>query len=365
MERQHASKNNINTALAALTVQLQQLTQLVANPFLPAVPNTPPPPIPSPPVSLSSAPTVRRTHPKLSCPPDFNGERYNGRTFFNSCSLYIRLAPEQFQDKQERILWALTFFKGGRAAKWSENIFRQEADTGIFPIQTWGEFERQFRLHFFPVNAEADAINTLEGTSYHQGNPTVDDYLDSFKALVSDAGYIDPWTLVVKFRRGLQLGIQNQITIMPYGRLADTDSDAWYTAARRIDQACLANEAFQSVSRSTPSVLLKTVSAQPPPLSVVRLPPALPLPVAPKPPPPTPSMGVPMDVDATRKTRSLPPRGCYRCRDMNHVVRDCPHRMDVRQLTTEQWEELIKDLLALKDAVPVEESGPPEGEDFA
>ena len=109
------------------------------------------------------------------------------------------------------------FFKGGRAAKWSENIFRQEADTGIFPIQTWGEFKQQFQLHFFPENAEADAINGLEGTSYYQGNWTVDDYLDSFQALVSNAGYMDPWTLVVKFRQGLRLGIQNQITTMPYG----------------------------------------------------------------------------------------------------------------------------------------------------
>jgi len=72
-----------------------------------------------------------------------------------------------------------------------------------------------------------------------------------------------------------------------------------------------------------------------------------------------------MDVDATRKTRSLPPRGCYRCRDVNHVVRDCPHHIDIRQLTTEQREELIEDLLALKDTVPVEESDPPEEEDFA
>jgi len=39
--------------------------------------------------------------------------------------------------------------------------------------------------------------------------------------------------------------------------------------------------------------------------------------------------------------------------------------MDVRQLITEQREELIKDLLALKDAVPMEESCPPEEEDFA
>jgi len=39
--------------------------------------------------------------------------------------------------------------------------------------------------------------------------------------------------------------------------------------------------------------------------------------------------------------------------------------MDVHQLTTEQWEELIEDLLALKDVVSMEESCLPEEEDFA
>jgi len=60
--------------------------------------------------------------PKLSCPLDFSGECHNGRAFLNSCSLYICLAPEQFHDEEERILWALTFFKSGRAAKWSKNV---------------------------------------------------------------------------------------------------------------------------------------------------------------------------------------------------------------------------------------------------
>ena len=108
------------------------------------------------------------------------------------------------------------FFKGGHAAKWSENVFRQKVDTGVFPIQTWRDFEQQFWLHFFPVNVEANAINMMEGTSYYQGGQTVDNYLDNFQALVSDAGYTDPRTLVVKFRRGLRLGIQNQIATMPY-----------------------------------------------------------------------------------------------------------------------------------------------------
>jgi len=185
----------------------------------------------------------------------------------------------------------------------------------------------------------------------------VDDYLDNFQTLVSNTGYTDPRTLVVKFRRGLKLGIQNQIATMPYRQPADTDPDAWYRAAWRIDQARLANEAFQSVSRSTLSGPTKTISARPLPMSVMRLPPALPLPVTPKPAPPTLSMGVLMDIDVTRKARSLPLRGCYRCRDANHLV---------HQLTSKQREEPFEDLLALKDAVPIEESSPPEEEeDFA
>jgi len=142
----------------------------------------------------------------------------------------LRLAPEQFTYDKEKIFWTLAFFKDGHAAKWSENLFCQEADTGVFPIQSWVDFEQQFRSQFFPVNVEADAINTLEGSSYYQENRTVDDYLDSFLILASDAGYMDLWTLVVKFRRRLKLNIQSQITTMPFGRPADTDPEVWYAA---------------------------------------------------------------------------------------------------------------------------------------
>jgi len=44
-------------------------------------------------------------------------------------------------------------------------------------------------------------------------------------------------------------------------------------------------------------------------------------------------------------------------------VKNCPYRLDVQRLTTEQREELIKDLMALKDTVEEEEvcSAPEEG----
>ena len=119
------------------------------------------------------------------------------------------------------------------------------------------------------------------------------------------------------------------------------------------------------MSCSAPSALLKTASARPPPLSIVRLPSAPPLPVTPKPLLLTPSVGIPMDVDTSRRTKSLSLWGCYRCGDANHLVRDCLHHMDICQFTSEQREELIENLLALKDAVLVEETCPPEEEDFA
>jgi len=72
----------------------------------------------------------------------------------------------------------------------------------------------------------------------------VDDYLNSFLILALDAGYTDPRTLVVKFRHRLKLNVQSQIATMPFGRPADTDPEAWYAAAWRINQVWLANEVF-------------------------------------------------------------------------------------------------------------------------
>jgi len=203
-EHQNASEHVINNTLAGLTAQIQQLTQLMTT-SAPAPIVAPPPvttslPPVNPPSPVPSAPTKQQTRPKLPSPPDCSSEQTLGRAFLNSCTLYLRLALEQFSCDEEKIFWTLAFFKDGHVARWSKNLFCQEADTGVFPIQSWADFKQQFRSQFFLVNAEADAINVLEGSSYYQGNWTVDDYLDCFLTLVSDAGYTNPRTLVMKFR---------------------------------------------------------------------------------------------------------------------------------------------------------------------
>jgi len=72
-----------------------------------------------------------------------------------------------------------------------------------------------------------------------------------------------------------------------------------------------------------------------------------------------------MDVDPVQKMCSLPPCGCYQCEEANHLVKDCPHHLDVQRLTAEQREELIEDLMALKDVVEEEKVCSTLEEDFA
>jgi len=49
----------------------------------------------------------------------------------------MHLVPEQFDLDQEKIFWALTFFKSGHTAKWSRDLFYVEVNTNIFPILSW------------------------------------------------------------------------------------------------------------------------------------------------------------------------------------------------------------------------------------
>ena len=72
------------------------------------------------------------------------------------------------------------------------------------------------------------AINRLESTGYYQKSRSVDDYLDEFVELVAEAGYTDPKTTIVKFRKGLDPQIQNTIATMAYGCPSDTSPEDWY-----------------------------------------------------------------------------------------------------------------------------------------
>jgi hypothetical protein len=297
---------------------------------------TPPPrsPTPAPPT-----PNVRAPPPAL--PTEFDGDRSKGLAFLNSCQTYIRLCPGSFSDDQTKITWALSYMKSGRASKWAARIFKYEEEEGQPKFLDWSDFRSEFRKEFFPAHSDAAAINKLETTSYFQRTRSVDKYLDEFLDLIAEAGYTDPKTLVVKFRRGLNPQVQNAVATMSAGRPSDISPTAWYEAARNVDQNRASNEAFQSSFRSTAPTRPTTSGVlRPPTMAHIK---------------PSPGNPVPMDLDANRRRTLLPPT-CYRCKKPGHKSPECPLQFDVRTLTIEDLETLLADKYAKLDVVPLDES---------
>ena len=279
------------------------------------------PPTPSP---VTQPPTVtpdvsgqtnkKSRRPKPATPPEFDGDRKKGLTFLHSCQTYIRLCPEEFRDEQVKIVWAMSYMKAGRAAKWTARIFRWEElpeNSGCSKFLDWEDFRNEFKKEFTPANADSTAINRLETTAYYQKTRTLDDYIDEFQDLITESGYTDPKTIVVKFRRGLSPQIQNAVATMASGRPSDTDPVNWYKMARTVDQNRATNEAFQSSYRA-------------PTISVGRSAGILPVRSAPSVPNahlvPSPGNPVPMDIDLARR-RALPTASCYRCGNQDTSVK--------------------------------------------
>jgi hypothetical protein len=190
----------------------------------------PPPPV-SPPFVTT---TLQASHPsrvKLGVPSHFDGDRAQGCTFLTSCELYISLTQSDFVDDQVRIHWALSYFKGGRAASFAECILHQELRSGKMCFASWREFTEEFTSTFCPENEATTALMRLESDRYFQAKRNVEAYIDEFKDLVDLSGYTDPITIVLKIHQGLNPTTQDRITESGMDRLSDMDFDGWFKAA--------------------------------------------------------------------------------------------------------------------------------------
>ncbi|KAG6881532.1 hypothetical protein C0993_001046 [Termitomyces sp. T159_Od127] len=168
---------------------------------------------------------------------------------------------------------------------------------GVGSFTDWAAFEKDFQAEFFPIDpAKSAALALHNREQYRQRKQMLDEYIDSFQALIEQAAYPD----------GLQLCLTFQD-----GRPDDKQIASWYK-----------HPAFP---HSGPAPALATPAPRP----------LLP--------------GIPMDVDVAQQHHSAPLL-CRRCKKPGHFAWHCPLGLEVRYLSTTEQEELLLQLLAAKDA---------------
>jgi hypothetical protein len=193
--------------------------------------NIPPPLLVSPLLITTTLQVSQPSRVKPGIPSHFDGDRAQGRTFLTSCELYISLTALDFVNEQVRIHWALSYFKGGHVASFAKRILQQELWSGKMCFTSRSDFTKEFASTFCPENEATTVLMQLKSDWYYQGKRNVEAYIDEFKDLIDLSGYTNPITIMLKFRRGLNLTTQDRIAKSGMDRPSDIDFNGWFITA--------------------------------------------------------------------------------------------------------------------------------------
>jgi hypothetical protein len=243
------------------------------------------------------------------------------------------------------------------AALYANSILKNEASRHILSFLSWQDFEGGFTSKFCPKNEATAALTKLESTHYYQRRKAVDDYIDEFSELVEEAGYMDGLSIVMKFWRGRDRDIQDQIAELVQGRPEDNDPDRWYGAAHMFDANRTANQAFHGMQHTmvlSPNVrpMFPTPRATFPVQPMTSTPtlctsqyPGVPMCAS--------NVPTPLDIDATH-CRNAIPMLCRHCGEPGHFTRECPKAYDIHYMSSDEREDWIEHLLSGSDVAAAE-----------
>ena len=136
---------------------------------------------------------------KIASPTPFTGDPEKTRKFLQDVELYIHINSALY-DTDEKIIFALSFMKGGTAVGWSESYINAALTASNFGA--WDDFKKEIEKAFSPINSEGTARLKLKYLKQGEKQP-VDEYISQFRILVSKCGITDNKALVNYFMDGL------------------------------------------------------------------------------------------------------------------------------------------------------------------
>ena len=278
--------------------------------------------------------------------------------FEREVELYMASNPRQFQTDSERIIFVLSYLKGGHAEAWAQNYVQPLTHNGVITItSTFADFLVTLRNAFEDPNSEQKAL--AEFRTFTQGNQTAEEFFARFEIIRVKAKLVAPAVAPDVYDKILIDRLHDAlIPKVVMGVMRSSPKPVGYAAwkaqaieidnsERRITSTLAARRAPPpSVPQRAPAPRPAPPHQAPRPQPAAHVPPRqyAPPPAPPRAPPPAqaqpqpyrdwqgvspgthPGMGIPMDISINNARRA---RVCYKCGQAGHFIRDCPSGQQV------------------------------------
>jgi Retrotransposon gag protein len=123
---------------------------------------------------------------KLCSPTPFSGDPDKTSKFLQELELYVTMNQSIYDTDAKKVIFALSFMKGGTASGWSESFVNTAMTSTPANYGTWDTFKDLIKKAFSPVDAEGKARTDIKHLK--QGSGPVDDYIAQFRILASRCG---------------------------------------------------------------------------------------------------------------------------------------------------------------------------------
>jgi hypothetical protein len=198
-----------------------------------------------------AAPVVaaRPVEQKVAVPDTFDGARAKAKTFLRQLFLNFEGRRAAFPDDQAKILFALSYMRGGTAGPWADLKVDEIVD-GRPPYATYNEFRTAFSARFGDPHEAANAATQLK--TLRQDKMTADELIAKFQELAPLTGY-NSIVLMDLFDEALNAKLRERIY---NSEVIPTTLDAWYAKASLLDNQWRRGLAVQQrvhASHTTPS----------------------------------------------------------------------------------------------------------------